>query len=99
MFTTDGLDSSGNIVPGSADISPNPDAIEEVSVQTNTFKVEERKKTSILAAITTKSGTNESQGTGSYVFGIQNFWAQTIASAAGGIVRRLRHAGALALGT
>ncbi len=78
MFTIDGLDTSGNIVPGSADISPNPDAIEEVSVQTNTFTVEEGKTSSIHVAITTKSGTNEFHGTGSYFFSNQNLWARTI---------------------
>lgn len=78
MFTIDGLDTSGNIVPGSADISPNPDAIEEISVQTNTFKVEEGKTSSIVVAITTKSGTNEFHGTGSYFFSNQDLWARTI---------------------
>ena len=78
MFTIDGLDTSGNIVPGSADISPNPDAIEEVSVQTNTFSVEEGKTSSIHIAITTKSGSNEFHGTGSYFFSNQNLWARTI---------------------
>ena len=78
MFTIDGLDTSGNIVPGTADISPNPDAIEEISVQTNTFTVEEGKTSSIHVAITTKSGTNEFHGTGSYFFSNQNLWARTI---------------------
>ena len=78
MFTIDGLDTSGSIVPGTADISPNPDDIEEISVRTNTFTVEEGKTSSIHVAITAKSGTNEFHGTGSYFFSNQNLWARTI---------------------
>ncbi|MGI9070580.1 MAG: carboxypeptidase-like regulatory domain-containing protein [Bryobacteraceae bacterium] len=39
-FTLDGLNITSNILQGTANLSPNPDSIQEMAVQTNTFNVE-----------------------------------------------------------
>ncbi len=77
QFVVDGLDVGGNIVQGSVDLSPNPDAIDEIAVQTDTFSAENGKGSSLVIAITTKSGTNQFHGTGSYFFSDQDLWART----------------------
>jgi hypothetical protein len=78
QFVVDGLDVGGNIVQGSVDLSPNPDAIDEIAIQTNTFSAENGKGSSLVIAVTTKSGTNQFHGTGSYFFSDQHLWARTI---------------------
>lgn len=77
QFIMDGLNTTSNIIQGVANLSPNPDAIEEVAIQTNTFTVTEGRASSVNVAITTKSGTNSLRGTGSYIFTNQDFWARS----------------------
>ena len=40
QFTLDGLNITSNILQGTANLTPNPDSVQEVAVQTNTFNVE-----------------------------------------------------------
>ena len=76
-FTVDGLNVTSNILQGTANLSPNPDSVQEISIQTNSFDVEHGRGSSIQVAMTTKSGTNEIHGTGSYFFSNQNLRART----------------------
>ncbi len=76
QFIMDGLNTTSNIIQGVANLSPNPDAIQEMAIQTNTFSVAEGRASSVNVAITTKSGTNRLRGTGSYIFTNQAFWAR-----------------------
>lgn len=76
-FVMDGLNVTSNIIQGVSNLSPNPDSIQEVSIQTNTFSVEQGKASSILVNVTTKSGTNHFHGTGSYFFNNQDLRART----------------------
>ena len=76
QFIMDGLNTTSNIIQGVANLSPNPDAIQEMAIQTNTFSVAEGRASSVNVAITTKSGTNNFRGTGSYIFTNQDFWAR-----------------------
>src|SRR5260370_35428931 len=73
----DGLNVTSNIIQGVSNLSPNPDSIQEVSIQTNTFSVEQGKASSILVNVTSKSGTNQFHGTGSYFFNNQDLRART----------------------
>lgn len=77
QFTLDGLNVTSNILQGVANLSPNPDSVQEISVQTNTFSVENGRGSSVQVAITTKSGTNEYRGTASYFFTNQGLRAKT----------------------
>lgn len=76
QFIMDGLNTTSNIIQGVANLSPNPDAIQEMAIQTNTFSVAEGRASSVNVAITTKSGTNGVRGTGSYIFTNQDFLAR-----------------------
>ena len=76
QFIMDGLNTTSNIIQGVANLSPNPDAIQEIAIQTNTFSVAEGRASSVNVAITTKSGTNNFHGTGSYIFTNQSLWSR-----------------------
>jgi Carboxypeptidase regulatory-like domain/TonB dependent receptor len=75
MFIVDGLDVTSNITGGTANLSPNPDSIQEFTIQTNTFSVQYGRSGSIIAASTTKSGTDAFHGSASDFFTDQHFWA------------------------
>ncbi len=77
QFTLDGLNVTSNILQGTANLSPNPDSVQEVAIQTNTFSVENGRGSSVQVAITTKSGANDFHGTGSYFFTNENLRART----------------------
>jgi uncharacterized surface anchored protein len=77
QFTVDGLNITSNILQGTANLTPNPDSIQEMAVQTNTFSVEHGRGSSVQIAITTKSGSNQFHGTGAYFFTDQHLWART----------------------
>lgn len=76
-FTLDGLNVTSNILQGTANLSPNPDSVQEVAIQTNTFDVEHGRGSSVQVAMTTKSGTNNFHGTASYFFTNQDLRART----------------------
>lgn len=77
QFTLDGLNVTSNILQGTANLSPNPDSVQEVAIQTNTFSVENGRGSSVQVAITTKAGSNEYHGTGSYFFTNEKLRART----------------------
>ncbi len=77
MFIVDGLDVTSNITGGTANLSPNPDSIQEFTIQTNTFSVQYGRSGSIIAASTTKSGTDQYHGSASDFFTNQHLWART----------------------
>ncbi len=80
LYTLDGLNMTSNIIQGRPNVTPNVESVEEVSIQTNTFSVEQTNASSIQVAITTKSGSNEFHGTGSYFFTNQGLTARTVFS-------------------
>jgi hypothetical protein len=59
MFVVDGLDITSNITPGVLNLVPNPDTIQEATVQVNTFNVEYGRSSSIVEVMTTRAGTNK----------------------------------------
>lgn len=77
MFVVDGLDVTSNICNGCVNLTPNPDSIQEVSIQTNTFSVEYGRASSIVTMLTTKSGTDKYHGNASDYFTYQDVWAGT----------------------
>lgn len=77
MFIVDGLDVTSNIRPGVINLIPNPDAVQEASIQINTFNVDYGRASSIQMTMTTKSGSNQFHGLASDYFSYQGFWAGT----------------------
>ena len=77
MYIVDGLDVTSNITGGTANLSPNPDSIQEFTVQTNTFSVQYGRSGSIIATSTTKSGTDTFHGSFSDFYTNQDLWARS----------------------
>jgi hypothetical protein len=77
MYVVDGLDITSSVMPGVVNLSPNPDSIDEISIETNTFTVEYGRAGSILTEITTKSGTNQFHGRLADYYTSQPLWART----------------------
>ncbi|HEY1338043.1 MAG TPA: TonB-dependent receptor, partial [Bryobacteraceae bacterium] len=77
MYMVDGLDVTSAIRPGVLNLTPNPDSVQEVSVQTNTFSVEYGRASSVQMSMTTKSGTDTFHGTASDYFTNQRLFAGT----------------------
>lgn len=62
MYIVDGLDVTSSIRPGVLNLTPSPDAIQETSIQTNTYSVLYGRASSIQMTMTTKSGTQQYHG-------------------------------------
>ncbi len=77
MYIVDGLDVTSSIRPGVLNMTPNPDSIQEVSVQTNTYNVDYGRASSIQMLMTTKSGSSSYHGNASDYFTYQGFSAGT----------------------
>ncbi|MFZ0661432.1 MAG: carboxypeptidase-like regulatory domain-containing protein [Acidobacteriaceae bacterium] len=77
MYIVDGLDVTSSIRPGVLNLTPNPDSIQETSIQTNTYNVDFGRASSIQMTMTTKSGTNRYHGNASDYFTYQNWLART----------------------
>jgi hypothetical protein len=78
MYTVDGLSTNSNITSGTTNLNPNPDTIQEMAVQTSNFTVDQGSTSSVVVAMTSKSGTNEYHGSGSYYFTNQNLKARSV---------------------
>jgi hypothetical protein len=77
MYIVDGLDVSSSIRPGVLNMTPNPDSIQEATIQTNTYNVDYGRSSSIQMTMTTKSGTSRYHGNASDYFTYQKFLART----------------------
>lgn len=77
MYIVDGLDVSSSIRPGVLNMTPNPDSIQETTIQTNTYNVDYGRSSSIQMTMTTKSGGNRYHGNASDYFNYQGFFAGT----------------------
>lgn len=58
MYVVDGLDITSDITPGVLNLVPNPDTIQEATVQVNTYNVDYGRSSSMVEVMTTKSGTD-----------------------------------------
>jgi hypothetical protein len=76
-YAVDGLDVTSDIRPGVLNLSPNPESVQEVSIQTNTFKVEQGRASSLMVAMTTKSGSNNFHGSAAWFYTDQHLWARS----------------------
>ncbi|MFN7992515.1 MAG: TonB-dependent receptor [Bryobacteraceae bacterium] len=77
LFTLDGLNVTSNITNGTLNIAPNTDAVQELTIETNTFTVDQGQSSSLRVNVTSKSGTNSFHGSGLYTFTNQDLEART----------------------
>ncbi len=70
-----GMNVTSPVQNGNLILSPVPDAVQEASLQTNSFDAENNLGSSILVQITTKSGTNRFHGSGDLFFTNQDLQA------------------------
>ena len=77
-FIIDGLNVTSGIRQGVLNLTPNPDAIQETSIQVNTFSSEYGGSSSIQMASTTKSGSDQFHGLVSDYYNNQSMFAKTV---------------------
>src|SRR6185503_1140863 len=70
----DGLDITSGIRQGVLNLTPQPDAVQETSIQVNTFGSEYSRAAGLLTVFTTRSGTNQFHGSVSDWFNNQKMF-------------------------
>lgn len=78
LYILDGLDITSSVRAGVLNMAPNPDSVQEVALQTNTFSVEYGRAGSVQTAVTSKSGTNHVHGIASYYYTSKALWARNV---------------------
>jgi hypothetical protein len=76
VVMVDGMNVTSPVQNGNIILAPIPDAVQEASLQTNSWDGENNLGSSILIQVTTKSGTNQFHGTGSLFFANQDLQAR-----------------------
>jgi hypothetical protein len=71
----DGMNVTSPIQNGNLILSPVPDAVQEISLQANSWDAENNLGSSVLVQVTTKSGTNQFHGSGSLLYTNQDLQA------------------------
>src|SRR6202041_3110347 len=75
QYVVDGLDVTSGIRQGVLNLTPQPEAIQETSIQVNTFSSEYSRAAGLQTMFTTKSGTNSFHGSASDYFYNQKMFA------------------------
>src|SRR3954464_9747250 len=75
QYVVDGLDVTSGIRQGVLNLTPQPESVQETSVQVNTFSVEHSRAAGLQTIFTTKSGTDQFHGTASDWFNYQGMYA------------------------
>ncbi|MGC2794881.1 MAG: TonB-dependent receptor [Candidatus Sulfotelmatobacter sp.] len=75
QYVVDGLDVTSGIRQGVLNLTPQPEAIQETSVQVNTFTSEYSRAAGLQTMFTTKSGTNAFHGSATDYFYYQKMFA------------------------
>jgi hypothetical protein len=77
MWVVDGLDVTSGIRQGVLNLTPNPDSVQESSIQVNTFSSEYGRSSGLSMIMTTKSGTDQFHGLVGDYFNYQGMYAAT----------------------
>jgi hypothetical protein len=77
LYVLDGISLNSNIGPGVVNLTPNPESVQEIAIQTNTFSAEQGNASSIVVAMTSKAGTNKYHGAGSWFYTDQHLWSRS----------------------
>lgn len=83
LVMVDGMNVTSPIQNGNIILAPIPDAVQEATLQTNSWDGEDNLGSSILIQVTTKSGTNKFHGTASLFFNNQDLVAAPYGAASG----------------
>ena len=75
QYVIDGLDVTSGIRQGVLNLTPQPDSIQETSVQVNTFSSEHSRAAGLQTIFTTKSGSDSFHGSASDWFNYQGMFA------------------------
>ena len=75
QYVVDGLDVTSGIRQGVLNLTPQPESIQETSVQVNTFSVEHSRAAGLQTIFTTKSGSDSFHGSASDWFNYQEMFA------------------------
>jgi hypothetical protein len=75
LVMVDGMNVTSPVQNGNIILAPIPDAVQEATLQPNSWDAENSIGSSILIQVTTKSGTNRLHGTGSLFFSNQDLQA------------------------
>ena len=75
QYIIDGLDVTSGIRQGVLNLTPQPESIQETSVQVNTFSVEHSRAAGLQTIFTTRSGTDQFHGSASDWFNYQGMFA------------------------
>jgi hypothetical protein len=75
QYVVDGLDVTSGIRQGVLNLTPQPESIQETSVQVNTFSVEHSRAAGLQTIFTTRSGTDAFHGVVSDWFNYQGMFA------------------------
>src|SRR5215467_4835313 len=75
QYVVDGLDVTSGISQGVLNLTPQPDAIQETSVQVNTFSVEHSRAAGLQTRFTTRSGADQLHGSAADWFNYQGMFA------------------------
>jgi hypothetical protein len=75
QYVVDGLDVTSGIRQGVLNLTPQPEAIRETSIQVNTFTSQYSRAAGLQTMFTTKSGTNQFHGSASDYFNYQGMYA------------------------
>jgi hypothetical protein len=76
MWVVDSLDITSNIRQGVLNLVPNPDVVQETTIQVNTFSSEYGRGSGLQTTMTTKSGSDEFHGLASDYFTRQGMYAK-----------------------
>jgi hypothetical protein len=76
QYVVDGMDVTSSIRPGVLNLTPNADAVQEVSVQTNTYTVDYGRSSSIQTVMSSKTGTSQYHGLASDYYTYQGLTAR-----------------------
>lgn len=77
MYVIDGLDVTSGIRQGVLNLTPNPESIQETSIQVNTYSAEYTRASGVEEVMTTKSGSEQFHGSAADWFYYQNMFATT----------------------
>ena len=75
QYVIDGLDVTSGIRQGVLNLTPQPESIQETSVQVNTYSVEHSRAAGLQTIFTTKSGTDQFHGSAADWFNYQGMFA------------------------
>ncbi len=75
QYVIDGLDVTSGIRQGVLNLTPQPESIQETSVQVNTYSVEHSRAAGLQTVFTTRSGTDQFHGAAADWFNYQGMYA------------------------